>query len=62
MWTNHVMSMYVQHVSWLVVCRCGVQRQLSIEKVKVMQVRVDGPGLVKDEHWVLTDELEKLGD
>jgi hypothetical protein len=54
--------MYVQHVSWLVVCRCGVQRQLSIEKVKVMQVRVDGPGLVKDEHWVLTDELEKLGD
>ena len=62
MWAKWDVSVFVQHVSWLVVYRCGVQRQLSIEKVKVMQVRVDGPGLVKDEHWVLTDELEKLGD
>jgi hypothetical protein len=27
-----------------------------------MRVRADGPGAVKDERWVLTEGLEKLGD
>jgi hypothetical protein len=33
-----------------VVCKCGAQGRWSIVKVKVMLVRVDGPGEVKDEH------------
>lgn len=31
-------------------------------KVKAMRVRANKPGELKDERWVLTDRLEKLGD
>jgi hypothetical protein len=31
-------------------------------EVKVMWARVDGPGAVKGECWVLTDGSEQLGD
>jgi hypothetical protein len=37
------------HIGRLVVCRCGAQGWWSTAKVKVMWVRADGPGLVKDE-------------
>jgi hypothetical protein len=37
------------HVGRLVVCRCGAQGWWSTVKVKVMRVRADGPGAVKDE-------------
>jgi hypothetical protein len=37
----------MQHVSWRVVRRCGVRRQWSTIKVKVMRIRTDGPA--KDE-------------
>jgi hypothetical protein len=50
------------HVSRLVVCRCGAQVRWSTAKVKVMRVRADGPGAVKDEHCDLTEGPELLGD
>jgi hypothetical protein len=31
-------------------------------EVKVMRARADGPGAVKGECWVLTNESEQLGD
>jgi hypothetical protein len=31
-------------------------------KVKVMQVSANGPGAVKDEHYELTERLEKSAD
>jgi hypothetical protein len=52
----------VQHVSRLVVCRCGVRRRWSTAKVKAMQVCADGPGVAKDECHVSTEGLEKSGD
>jgi hypothetical protein len=50
------------HVGRLVVCRCGAKEWRSIVEVKVMQARVDGPGAMKGECWVLTDESEQPGD
>jgi hypothetical protein len=49
-------------VSRLMMCRCGAQGRWSTMKVKVMQVRADGSGAVKDEHWDLTDAPKKSGD
>jgi hypothetical protein len=43
------------HVSRLVVCRCEAQRLWSVTKVKVMWIRADGPGAVKDKCWDLTE-------
>jgi hypothetical protein len=37
------------HVGWLVVCRCRAQGWWLTVKVKVMRVRADGLGAVKDE-------------
>jgi hypothetical protein len=34
------------HVGWLAVCRCATQGWWSTMKVKVMQVRADGLGVV----------------
>jgi hypothetical protein len=45
-----------------VVCRCGAQEWWSMAEVKVMRARADGPGAVKGECWVLTNESEQLGD
>jgi hypothetical protein len=50
------------HVGLLVVCRCRVQVWWSTTKVKVMQVRADGPRVVKDEQWNLTEGPKSLGD
>jgi hypothetical protein len=44
------------------VCRCGAQGRWSTAEVKVMRARADGSGVVKDECWVLADELEQPGD
>jgi hypothetical protein len=33
-----------------------------MSKMKVMRARADGPGAVKGECWVLTDESEQPGD
>ena len=41
--------MLCNHAGWLAVCRCGAQGRWSTAKVKVMQVRADGPGVVKDD-------------
>jgi hypothetical protein len=43
------------HISRLVVRMCGVQVRWSTMKVKVMRVRADGLGAVKDERWDLTE-------
>jgi hypothetical protein len=51
-----------RHISRLVVCTCAVRRQWLTAKVKVMRVCADGPGAEKDEHLVLIEGLEKLGD
>jgi hypothetical protein len=60
-WTDRSMSYVVcNHVSRLVVCRCGAQVRWST--AKVMWVRADGLGAVKDEHWDLTEGLKLLGD
>jgi hypothetical protein len=45
-----------------VVGRCGAQGQWMTTKVKVMQVRGDGLGAMKDECWILADRPEQLGD
>jgi hypothetical protein len=42
-----------------VVCRCGAYVRGQMAKVKVIQVRADGPGVAKDEHWDLTEGPEK---
>jgi hypothetical protein len=42
--------MLCNHVSRLVVCRCGAQGRWLTAKVLVMWVRVDGLGAVKEEH------------
>jgi hypothetical protein len=39
----------VQLVSWFVFHRCGVRRQWSMVKVKVIRVHVNGTTEVKDE-------------
>ena len=49
------MSHVVQHVSWLVVRRCGSRRQWSVVKAKVRQVYADAPGAVKDGCWAWTE-------
>jgi hypothetical protein len=54
--------MLCNHVSRLVVCKCGTQIQWWTAKVKVMRVRVNGPGAVKDKRWDLTEGLESPGD
>ena len=53
--TNCGVSHVVKRVSWLVVCRCGSRRRWSAAKVKVMRIRADGPGAVKDGCWAWTD-------
>jgi hypothetical protein len=45
-----------------VVCRCGAQGPWSTTKVKVMRVRADEPGTVKDERLDLTKGPEAPGD
>jgi len=50
-------SRVAQRVSWLVVRRRGSRRRWSAVKVKVMQVRADGPGVVKDGRWAWTEGL-----
>jgi hypothetical protein len=54
--------MLCNHVSRLVLCRRGAQVRWSTAKVKVMQVRTDGPKATKDERWDLTAEPESLVD
>jgi hypothetical protein len=49
-WSNRGVSCVCNNVSRLVVCRCGAQVRWSTVKVKVMWVRADGPGAMKDEH------------
>jgi hypothetical protein len=62
-WTNQGMSyMLCNHVYRVVVCRCGAQGWWSTAKVKVVQVRANGPGAAKDERWDLVEGLEKRGD
>jgi hypothetical protein len=56
---SHVLC---NHVSWLVVCRCGTQERWLTTKVKIMWVHVDGLGAAKDECLDLTEGLEKPGD
>ena len=53
--TNCGVSHVVKRVSWLVVCRRGSRRRWSAAKVKVMRVRADGPGVVKDGCWAWTE-------
>jgi hypothetical protein len=45
-------------------CCTGVESEamVDIKNVKVMRVCVDGSGEVKDEQWILIEELEKLDD
>jgi hypothetical protein len=43
------------HVGQLIVCRCGAQGWWSKAEVKIMRVRADGPGAVKDERRDLTE-------
>jgi hypothetical protein len=50
------------HICRLVVCRCGAQVRWLTAKVKVMRVRADGLGAVKDEGWDLTEGPESPGD
>jgi hypothetical protein len=50
------------HVGRIVICRCGAQVLWSTTKVKVMQIRVDRPGAMKDERWDLTEGPELSGD
>jgi hypothetical protein len=61
-WTNQGMSICVQLIPWLVMRRCGVWRQWSMAKVKIMQVHAKWPRVVKDERWVLIEGLEKSVD
>jgi hypothetical protein len=42
--------MCMQHVSWLMMYRCGVRRHWLIAKVKVMRFHADGPRAVKDKN------------
>jgi hypothetical protein len=39
----------VQYISWLLVQKCGAQRQWSMTKVKVMCVHIDRLRVVKGE-------------
>jgi hypothetical protein len=62
-WTDQSVRLCLcNHVGRLVVCRCGAQKRWSMDEVKVMRARADGPGAVKGECWVLTDESEQSGD
>jgi hypothetical protein len=45
----------VQPWCQLMVCRCAVQGRWLTMKVKIMHAHADGPGAVKDEHWVIID-------
>jgi hypothetical protein len=47
-WTNRGVSWVVQHVSWVVVRRCGARRRWLTTKVKVKRVRADRLRAVKD--------------
>jgi hypothetical protein len=49
------------HIDQLVVCMCGAQGQWSMDEVKIMQIRADGPGAMTDECWVLANGLEQPG-
>jgi hypothetical protein len=44
LWSNRGVSCVCNHVSWLVVCRCGAQVRWSTAKVKVMWVHADRTG------------------
>jgi hypothetical protein len=44
------------------VCRCGAHGLWSTAKLKVMWVRVDELGAMKDDHWDLTKGLESSSD
>jgi hypothetical protein len=62
-WTNQSVRLCLcNHVSRLVVCRCGAQEQWSTAEVKVMRARADGPVEVKGECWGFTDGSEQPGD
>jgi hypothetical protein len=62
-WTDRGVRLCIyNHVSRLVVCRCGAYGWWSTVKVKVMRARADRPGVVKDECWVLADGPEQQGD
>jgi hypothetical protein len=50
------------HVSQIVVCRCGVHGWWSTAEVKVMQAHADGSGAVKDECLVLANRPEQPDD
>jgi hypothetical protein len=41
---------------------CGAHAWWSTVKVKIMRVRVNGLGAVKDERWDLTEGPESSGD
>lgn len=63
-WTNRGMSYcVVNHVSWLVLSRCGAHVRWST--MKVIRVHVNGPEAVKvlkDESWDLTEGPESSCD
>jgi hypothetical protein len=62
-WTDQSVRLCLcNHVSRLMVCRCGAQERWSMAEVKVMRARVDGPVAVKGECWVLTYGSEQPGD
>jgi hypothetical protein len=62
-WTDQSVRLYLcNHLDRLVVCRCGAQGRWSMAEVKVMRARADGPGVMNDECWVLTDGPEQPGD
>jgi hypothetical protein len=49
-WTDQSVRLCIyNHVSRLVMCRCGAQGWCSMVEVKVMRARADGPGVVKGE-------------
>jgi hypothetical protein len=64
-WTDQSVRLCLwNHVGLLVVCRVEHRdngRQLRTE-VKVIRARVDRPGTVKGDFWVLTDGPEQSGD
>jgi hypothetical protein len=62
-WTNRGVSYVLcNHVYRPMVCRCGAQRWWSTVKVEVMRVRDEGLGVVKNERWDLTEELQSSND
>jgi len=52
---GEVCHIQMGRVSWFMVRKCGARRQWSTAKVKVMRVRAEGLGAVKDRCWDWTE-------